>query len=262
MQKPSMNQKILEDTMGRKTDRFLFTLFGAVLFYFHFRARFNSRIICCLLALFSSAVILRLIYSIAKLLSGFGPLRRRALFKNAGSSLVRLACMETEQASQIVTSLIRAQYRESCDCVFLQLHPSLKLTAESVFSTWRAHAGSARLVICTSAKADPPVHLFARSMNAPKTALLDAQSLLSLIAEHPEIVPGRQDEPKIRINPIKRAFCLLKQPRNSLRCLMLSASMLLLYVFSGGILYLISALLLFWFAIAALRIRKMPVKLF
>ena len=248
--------------MGKKIDLFVLQVALAAAFYLYFRGAFQSRILALALALLCCFVLLHLGKKLYSLLKGCSWMRRRTVRRGAHGGVMRLACMPEEEALSALRALLEKCYGALPTLALVQQHPSLRLSEERVFEIWRAHRGSTQLAICSTCRCDDPCRALAASLRAPRIALVDASALEQLICEHPEgLVAPREKAVRARLH-IRRAAQLLVNRKNAPRNLLLAASMLLLYLFSGSAVYLFCALALLLLALISLRHAPRPSRLF
>ena len=248
--------------MGKKIDLFVLQVALAAAFYLYFRGAFKNRILALALALLCCFVLLRLGKKLYSLLKNCSWMRRRTVRRGAHGAVMRLACMPEEEALSALRALLEKCYGALPTLALVQQHPSLRLSEERVFEIWRAHRGSTQLAICSTCRCDDPCRALAASLRAPRIALVDASALEQLICEHPEgLVAPREKAVRARLH-IRRAAQLLVNRKNAPRNLLLAASMLLLYLFSGSAVYLFCALALLLLALISLRHAPRPSRLF
>ena len=248
--------------MGKKIDLFVLQVALAAAFYLYFRGAFQSRVVALVLALLCCFVLLRLGRKLLALLKNCRWMRKRAVKRGASGAVMRLACLPEEEAMSALTALLNKCYDAVPDIALVQQHPSLRLSEERVFELWRARRGKEHLAICATCRADDSCRALAASLRLPCVALVDASALEQLICEHPEGLVAPRDKAvrtKLRFH---RAAQLLVNRRNAPRNLILAASMLVLYLFSGSAIYLFSALALLLLALISLRHAPRPSKLF
>jgi len=133
---------------------------------------------------------------------------------------------------------------------------------EQVFTSWQKHRGAQKLLICTSCKADSECNLLASTLKMPRIALIDADALKQLIAEHPEVISVEEPKHKHKSLVLKRIAARLINRKNTPRCILFFLSMLIMYIFSGNLMYLICSVLLFFTAALSFHHKSRPVKLF
>lgn len=248
--------------MGKKIDGFVCTAAIAAGFYLYYHRSIESRVAALILAILSCIVAEKIYRRAAGMMQRTSWLQKRRIRKSADGALMHLACIAEEEALEKLSRLLNKSYGADFPIHLIQAHPSMTLSQQSVFDAWRTHRGEERLVICATCRSDPGCSLLASSLRAPRVALADAALLGQLIAEHPEgMLPPEQARcrPKLRL---RRAAMLIFNRRNAPRCLLFSASMLLMYLLSANIYYLASALLLLFIALASLRQANRPAKLF
>lgn len=247
--------------MGKKIDGFMLTLGMAVIFYHFFYRAFHDRRAAIALALFCCAVLSKLIKRLFSLFARLPWMQRRRIRRHTGGALMRLACMDENEALLSVEKLLALSYRNSAPVALVQAHPATSLNGEKIFEAWRAHQGEERLVICATCKCDMSNRMLAQSLKQPKLALIDAEALSLLVAEHPEGLLSKADTKPPRLR-LRYGLQMLIDRKNAPRCLLFSISMLSMYIFSGNVFYLIAALLLFMIALVSLHRAGRPAKLF
>lgn len=248
--------------MGKKIDRFVLTSVFAAGLYFYFQSAFQNHVLALILALFCCATVIKTLHHIQKWFENTTWKQKRNLRRRSRSALMKFVCMEETAALEHIRRLLMAGYGWS-EAIHLELlHPSMQLSHESIFNTWRTHRNTERIVICTTAKCASDAKTFASSLKSPRVALVDGEILSQLIAEHPEECffdePGR----KRHTLHLRQMLQLILNRRNAPRCLLFAFSMLIMYVFSANIYYLVASLLLLFVALISLHRVSRPAKLF
>ena len=248
--------------MGKKIDFFVLTAGITVFFYIYFRSAFDSPLICGALALLAGILLRSGIRRFAGRISNSRWMRKRQLCRCAKGALMSLACMDEAEASEKLSALIEATYGEAHETALLQRHPASELCAEDVFGLWRRRRGGERFVICATCRADYACRSLAAELKGPKVALMDADALSAMLAEHPEgMFPEEEKRIRGRLR-LQHLGDIFFNRKNAPRCLLMSLSMLAVYVFSFNIFYLAAAMFLLFAALVSLRRRNRPVKLF
>ena len=93
-------------------------------------------------------------------------------------------------------------------------------------------------------------------------AVIDASALSQLIAEHPDGLYRPEERHERRKLRLKHMLSLILCRKNSPRCLLFSATMMIVYLLGGNVWYLGSAMLLFFTGMVSLRHTNRPAKLF
>lgn len=248
--------------MGKKIDRFVFTSILAIFLFFYFDSAFQNRGFAVLLALLSCLVFVKFCRRIKKLLCKTSWHQKCELRRKSGRALMYMACMKTEEAYALISELLVNCYQTSAPIELEQLHPSLQLSSNRVFDLWKAHQNSKELIICTTGRCTSETRILAESMKHPKIAIIDASVLSQLISEHPQGFYPTSEEGKNRKLCLKRFLVLIFNRRNAPRCILFSFSMLVMYVFSGNIYYLVFSLALLFVALASFRHPVRASKLF
>lgn len=248
--------------MGKKIDRFMLTSLLAMALYFYFASAFENDTIAIIFALLACVVVRKLFNRIFELVGRTSWLQRRQLRRKAGSALIHLACMEVQEATGLVSSLLKKSYQNDAPLILEQLHPSTNLSQERIFDAWRSHRGLEKLVICTTGKCPSESRALASSLKSPRIAVVDAELLGRLFAEHPEdVFPAACEKHRRRLR-MQHVLQLVLNRRNAPRCMLFSFSMLVMYVFSGSFYYLLFSLALLLVVCIQLRHAARPAKLF
>lgn len=248
--------------MGKKIDEFVLSAAIAAAFYFFFQRSFQNRAVAVALALLGFIVLRRALRMLAGFMGRFGWLRRRRLRKNAGGAVLQLAYLPEEEALKKARDLLGKCYEGEYETALVQNHPSSELSRQQVFEIWKASRGRERLVICATCGADAQCRSMAATLSGPKVAIVDANALGQMIAEHPAGFTFQDHKPRRARLRLQHVRNLLLNRRNAPRCLLFAGSMLLMHVFSGNIAYLIAAMALVFVALSSLRRTVRPVKLF
>ena len=145
----------------------------------------------------------------------------------------------------------------------IQFPASASLSQDALFECWKKHRGKERIVMCVTCCCDSDCRNLAKSLKLPKVALLDADNIAFLIAEHPEgfVIREEHNHRKISMR-VKKAATLLLNRRNTPRCLLFAVSTMGIYFLNGNKCYLLSSLLLLLAALISLRRNPKPAKLF
>ena len=247
--------------MGKKIDGFIAALIPGIAVWLYFSKRIENRLLPIIAAVFTCVLIGRLTRKLFGIVRRIPFIRKRKLRKNAGAAMLRIACLPQEQAHRDIIGLIHKCYPgNEFTLEIIQQHPALKLSEAAVFQAWKKHAGEDRIVICASCRTEPIIRAFAASLPSPKITLIDSDMLSQMIAEYPEgMIPENTPKAPLRL---RHAINLLINRKNAPRNLLFSASMLLMYILTANIFYLISALFLLFIAFLSLRRKLRPQKLF
>ena len=173
-----------------------------------------------------------------------------------------LAMLPQEEAQKKLSALIGRCYGEDILPCVIQNHPSTALSTQQVFDAWKQYRRQDKLVICATCPADTACRSFAASLKSPKTALIDADMLSQMIAEHPDgfvFEKGNCGKARLRI---RHAAGLLFNRRNAPRCLVISICMLALGFIAGRLPCLVAGLLLLISALVSLKRVPRPAQLF
>jgi len=248
--------------MGKKVDIFVLTAGITVGFYLYFRSTIENTILCVILALTAGILARKTVKRISGRIQNTRRMRRRKLRRCAGSALMELACMVKSDAEDRLSSLIQKTYGETYSLEVIQRHPSSTLIQDDIFELWRARRGSEKLVICATCAADFNCRAMATELKNPRIALVDADGLSTMMSEHPEDMFPPTQKPVRRRLRLQHLAGLFFNRKNAPRCLTMFLSMLAIYIFSFNPFYLAAALLLLFVALASLRRKSKPAKLF
>lgn len=248
--------------MGKKIDRFAFTSMLAVFLFVYFNSAFKNTIISILLSFLSCMLFDKLYRRFRRSLSNAAWHRKRELRRKANSALMHLACLEKEEAYGLISSLIKTCYHADEYIELEQIHPSLQISPNRIFEFWKKHRDLSGLVICTTGNCSSDARIMAESLKSPKVAVVDAAILSQLISEHPRgFYPPSEEKTKYRLQ-LKRFVSLIINRKNTPRCILFSFSMLVMYIFSGSLFYLVFSLFLLLIALLSLHHPVRPAKLF
>lgn len=248
--------------MGKKIDGFVLTAAVGVLLYLYFRSGTGSDAIAVILALMSCALLRKLVRRIGKLLAGKPFLQKRRVRREASGAILRLACLDEEDALRDVRQLLSKHYGGDFAVELVQAHPSEHLRPGTVFELWKKNRGCARLAVCTTCAAEPDCKAVAASLKAPQVAVVDSAVLTRLIAEHPEgLVFAGESCPPARLK-LRKIGILLFNRRNAPKNLLLSLFLALLYFLTGNPADLLGCAFLTLISLISLRRAPAPEKLF
>lgn len=248
--------------MGKKIDGFVLSVLAAAglyLYFFHITGKHTAALLMAGIAFLLMAKLLKRTLA---LIGGSRWMQKRRFRRQAGSTLMRLACLEYESARETLAELLKKCYDCDAPLELIQAPPSASLSQERIFDLWKAHRGEEKLIICTSCTGDSACRSLSASLKQPKIALLDGNALAQLIDEHPQFQPSEQPAAKLKRRRLIQLGALLVQRRNAPRCLLFSAVMLLMYLLGGRLSNLIASMALLFLALTALRRPSRPAKLF
>lgn len=248
--------------MGKKIDGFVLSVLAAAVLYLYFYRASGNHAVSFVLAGLCFVLVRRLFHKTAALFRENKWIKRRHMRRQTGSTLMQLACANAAYAEQTVAVLLQKGYGCQYPLEIVQMHPSSQLSTEIIFEIWKKHQGEERLVLCATCNCSTENRILCKSLKQPQLALLDAEAISQLIAEHPENVFVQEDAPRRRKMQFSRIAALIIRRKNAPRCLMFSLPMLLLYLMSANIFYLIAAMFLLFVALASLRRVSRPAKLF
>ena len=248
--------------MGKKIDGFVLSVLTAAVIYLYFYRACGNHAAAFLLSGLCVLLLCRLLHKTAVLFRENKWIKRRRMRRQTGSTLMQLACADASEAESTVAALLQKGYGSQFPLELVQMHPSSLLSAERIFEIWKKHRDEERLVLCATCSCSAENRMLCKSLKQPQLALLDAEALSQLIAEHPEDVFVQEDAPGRRKLRFAHIAALLLRRKNAPRCLVFSISMLLLYLMSANFFYLIAAMFLLFVALASLRRVSRPAKLF
>lgn len=248
--------------MGKKIDGFVLAVITAAAFYLYFYRAIGNHAAAFILSGICFFLLCKLTKKTAGLIKRNKWFRRRSIRKQTGSTLMKLACEDAADAEESLSTLLEHCYGEKYPLELVQLHPSSLLSAERIFEIWKRHRGEEHLVLCATCKCSTENRILCKTLKQPQLAVLDADTLSQLIAEYPEGILVKEEPHKVRKIRVKRIAALMIHRKNAPRCIVFSFSMLLLYLMSANISYLIAALFLMFVALASLHRASRPAKLF
>lgn len=248
--------------MGKKIDRFVLTSCMAIALYFYFEAAFENRLLAFLLALFCCIMILKALRRAWAWFDSTAWQQKRRLRRKSGGMLMQLACMEETEAQEHILRLLHAAYGWESPIVLELLHPSTQLSRERIFDAWRSHRDWDKLLVCSTGKCTSETRMFTSSLKSPKVAVVDADVLAQLLAEHPSECIAVQPTKSKRLLQLNAIAQLIFNRKNAPRGILFASSMLVMYVFSGSVYYLFAALFLLFAALVSFRRADRPAKLF
>lgn len=247
--------------MGKKIDRFVLSTLAAAGFYFFYQRAFENRFLSALLAFLSFIVLHKTLRILSCACGRMGWLKCRKLRRNARGAMLSLAALPHEEALKKLGTLVHTCYGPQ-EIVLFQSHPSLSLPPQQVFQAWKNHRGKERLVVCATCAADAACRSLAGSLKQPRIAIIDADQLSQMIAEHPDGFSFEKN-PSVKLRfRLSHIAGLVFNRRNAPRCMLVSLAMLGLYLLSGRITYLSAAAMLMLAALAAFRHVQRPARLF
>lgn len=249
--------------MGKKIDSYFLTLLSAVCYYLYFLHATQKIFLSLVAALFCCIISINTVKRIRNRISTSKCFSRRRYCRQANGIIMELACADAEDASARIKALLEKIFHEKYCLELFQAHPSEKLSQNAVFTRWKAHQGSDKLVISTTCSCDPEVRLMASSLRAPRIAIIDAEQLKRMMSEHPKDfkLPGNQSVRHKKLWKIRLTNQLLNR-KNTPRCLLFGFSSIFMYILAGNTIYLFSAMLLFMIGLVALRRAPRITKLF
>lgn len=248
--------------MGKKIDRFVLTSVLAAALFFYFESSFHNGKLAIILALFCCIIIVKALRRLYLLFENTLWQQKRSLRRKSSGMLMQLASMQESEAAKHIQYLLHAGYAWDEPTIIELQHPSLSLSRESVFSVWRNHRGTEKLVLCTTGKCSSEARVFASSLKSPKIAVVDADILSHLLTQYPsEYLSGLSNHQKRRLK-LENIMNMILNRRNAPRSLLFSFAMLVMYIFSASKYYLAGSMILLFVVLVSLRRTKWPAKLF
>lgn len=169
-----------------------------------------------------------------------GPRRRGAA--GARAELYRLAAVPEAEAGAALLPLLRARWPgEEFELKVLQKHPSAGVGANDILSLWKQNRGAGRLLVAATCPADARAVAYARSLDAPAVAVLDARALARLLRDAPAEPFAKPPLPARIRQALHIAAERLSRPAAP-RFALFALAMLALYVRVGQPLYLFGGL--------------------
>ena len=247
--------------MGKKIDYFVLTAGIAVAFYLYIRSAVENRLLALGLSLLCCAVINRTFKRIYRSITSTSYAKNRQLRKKAAGALMHLACMQAEECHDRLDGLTELIYSKRYTSELIQRHPAA-IGISDIFSLWKKHQGCEKLVIFTTGHADEACFTLTAELKDPQIALLDANAISQMIARHPDgMFPEGEKCIRTRF-ALRHLAAIMINRKNAPKCLTMFISMMVIYIFSANILYLLCALFLLGIALVSLRRRNSPIKLF
>lgn len=248
--------------MGKKIDGFVLSILMAICLYLYFLQISQNNVFSLIAAFVCCLILSRLFRRIGRQIGNSRHLQKRRYCRQAGSVIMELACADRAVTLERLKSLLKKTFQEEYALELIQAHPCEKLAANSVFCTWKQHRGDEKLVLCATCICEAEVRMMAQSLRAPRIAIIDSERLKQLMAEYPmdfQLNPSRKASfrrfaTRLRLRILNR--------RNAPRCILFGVFSLVLYVFSGNVLYLPSAMFLFLVAVFSFRQPSASAKLF
>lgn len=138
------------------------------------------------------------------------------------------------------------------ELVYLAKHPTASVGMSDVFGAWKSNRDKPRLVIAAPCYADSRARAFAKTLREPSVEIADASRLIPQLRKHG--LDGLQsDRLSARLSRMKKFFSDAPSRRPWPKNLLTGLFLLLLYLISGNILYLIASMVMLLLAGAGIR---------
>lgn len=232
--------------MGKRIDRAALHVAAALALYLFFAAAFRNVWAAAACALCAMLCLRRALSG----LTGRLPQREKRRAR-ARAEVERWALLDIQAAEKEARALLEKAYpgqTEGAEFVMALRHPQgPTLDISALLDLWRGRADG-RLIVVTTARADPAAHACAAKLTQPAVCLVDAERLCALLGKFPPAASEAPPRRRLRI-----AVSRERAPRRLLFGLLL----LLMYLLLGNPLYLGASLLTL--LLAALGWKKPPV---
>ncbi|MGI6240019.1 MAG: hypothetical protein ACOYI5_10390 [Christensenellales bacterium] len=246
--------------MGGFIDRIAITALLAGALYLFFMSAFQSIPLAAASAFLAMALLKKLTGRIPR----GGLQNKRRARSEAADTLEEWAFLNRDEAREHVQALLARAYpgqMADASLSILSRHPSGdRVTVDDVIAAWKRHRGGARAVIAAFSRADDRAVALANALKSPQVRLIDGAQLAALIARHP---PAEKSPPRA-VKKTGRAKALLRAAGRARagRCLASGGAMLLIYMITGMLTYLVAGAALVVIAGVSLKRRGMPRALF
>ena len=247
--------------MGFRIDRFALTVLLAGALYIFFISAMGSIPIAAAAAFLSMAILRKLSEKLPTDRIG----RKRRNIKKAKAEMEELSLTSRSSVEKRIHEVLRSTYGDNLGGTIIYTflrHPVCgRLTGDDVCRIWRDHKGDDRLLIVSTAKADPAAVQLAHRLSDPEIALIDGEQLVQLIAKCKPSPSGAFTRPMRRTGRLNAAARAAGRT-NPVKCSMTAITMFILFWFTGTVVYLIGALMLAFIAGVSIRKKRAPRELF
>lgn len=232
--------------MGRKIDRFGILLLATAGLFTLFIRVFRSIPAACLLTFLTCAA-LRKVFSFKKA-------KQKMSKGDALAILSQWAFEDKESTSSKIADLLNTEPdHPKLICIIRPI--SFGLSKSDVFSQWESHAGADSIVIAATCYADGQSIAFAETLRQPTVEIIDAGKLLPKIRKSDLQPPERRPIQEI-LRWVKTAAIALPSRLPWYRSLFFGLMMMILYLITGSLCYLILSIGSWFLAGTSLRVRK------
>lgn len=228
--------------MGRIIDKIVLTALGTSIYYLFFLNVSQNIPFSCALAFVSTLFTHRVLRH--------RPRRFKCTRAHAENTLSHIACLNEAEALEKLNFLIRHKYPdENFILISIIKHPESALSINDIFSVWKKHINTERLVIAATCNADVRTTAYCGELLAPRIALLDRRRLINIIRENP---PDSDSPPRRKFSQLLRKFFTrIVFCHVSLKNALFALTLLGIYLLLGNPLYLfLSLAMLFLFGVS------------
>lgn len=229
--------------MGRWIDRAVLTAMTAFFLYLLFVSAFGNIILAGGMSFFCCALLLRFQH-------GRGEKYRMSKLQ-AQTILENWAYGEDDAAKAQLESLIG---KSTGEVVYLPKHPTTTLSMNDIFSAWKGHRDAEKIIVAAVCHSDGRARTFAATLQAPTVEIMDAARLIPILRRStlppPHTLRGWQ-----LFLRLKSLLMELPSRRPWHRNMMFGFGLMLVYLLSGSIAYLILSIGALFLAGVGLRVR-------
>jgi len=229
--------------MGKWIDRAVLTSLAAAAFYLLFLSAFGSIIPAACMAFMCCALLIHV--------------RRgrpgRMTKRQAQTILEHWAYGPDDQARAQIELLIGTG-KPGEELVYLPKHPSATLSMTDAFSAWKSHRSAKKLILASVCYADGRARTFARTLQEPYVAILDAARLIPLIRKSSIPVPHSPGRRRLAAK-LRLTLSELPSRRPWYKSLAAGTGLMLVYLLSGNAAYLALATAMLFLAGISIRSR-------
>lgn len=157
---------------------------------------------------------------------------------------------DCEAESQIRTLLAGSEG----DIVYLPRHPSASISQGDVFSAWKSHVGTDRLILSAPCYADGRARTFAATLRNPPVRIVDAAKLIPMIRKSELPIP-RSSKGKQLLRRLRACIAELPGRRPWHKNLLTGLGLMLVYLITGNGAYLALSVASLFICGVSLRVR-------
>lgn len=222
-------------SMAGIIDRAVLMAASALAFYLYFLNAWQSVPLACALAFIGCAILETLLRK--------RPQRRRISGSMARHALYQIAQMPDAEGLAAIEALIRWRWpeRNASLCALLK-YPESSLSPAEIFSLWKDHRSEERLLIACTCPCDRRGLAFARTLDHPKVAVVDARGLTALLRRRDCPIQLAQAERPPFMARLKARTARARAAKPTLREGIWALGSLMMYLIWGNPLQLVIAL--------------------